>query len=452
MSPLNRLGEVARRFKDAGLRTVSQLLTQVFGERTSGDHERWDEQTRQRAQDKFIDFLSASANAPAKEREEAPPDEVKQLQDLPPIDCGILNESSDHPEAIALRVSDAVRGDEKKLLAPSPQNVLFGLIRIMSNPSIWLAFEREHKLPGLYKAVLEPLAKTMSQVVPYDTLVRLSCQVSRLYRVRVRAVTAEEIYVEALKFVDIAGSGVALTNSTSSGIIDPLERLGTQRLLAALNVSADTEVAQKIAKKSHWREQNFAALLDRDAAARRPYFFDRTMTAQVLRSTIDTLPDHARASYINLAAENLANALECPRFELYEVAKFENWMQYLTRTAPGHTLYSFRHPRTKAITEGIELTFIDPLRQHKFYEQIFGALGLGSLYFGWPSFLLIAACAYVEGTTYFGVDYFTLRQKAEDDIKNSASIKRLYLEGNTQSDRVKQAREYIDSLTAAVVA
>jgi len=199
-----------------------------------------------------------------------------------------------------------------------------------------------------------------------------------------------------------------------------------------------------VGKKDAWRIHNFRdGLLNRNHAARRPYFFDRGGTARALSATLSALPQEKRDLYKAMAANHLVEALDCPGFELYEVMSFTPWMWRYTRSAPGHVLISFRHPATRAMAEGIELNFTDPTKLHNWYQVIFAG-GAASLAGFPPLALVVIAAGLLEQSTFLGVDSHVLRPKAEQEMLQHA--KRVRLERGTSAERLKSSRTYIDSL------
>lgn len=105
-----------------------------------------------------------------------------------------------------------------------PPRLFAGLTSLMADPRTWKAFGRQVGTPDFYQAVIEPISRRLARITSYDTLLSLLCHVSHLYGVRIRKVEAKDIYLGAHAFVAGAGAGTALTDSTSSGVIDPLER------------------------------------------------------------------------------------------------------------------------------------------------------------------------------------------------------------------------------------
>lgn len=442
--PGDELGRLFGKLRDVGLGITASLLKKVFGDRTPEEHAAWDKATREGVQDQIVEPLGQGIHTPPKEGVELAPSDLRALDDLPPIDCGPIPGAEESEELKALETAGAIERDGSQVVVPDPPRLMAGLTSLMADRHTWEAFGRQLRTPDVYQAIVAPIRASLARVTSYDTLLWLSCHAAQLYGVRIRKVKAQDIYRGANAFVAQAGSGTALTNSTSSGVIDPLERSGTEEVLKVLDVPPDSAVAERVGKKDAWRIHNFReGLLNSQLAARRPYFFDRGVTARALSATLSALPQEKRDLYKAMAAGHLVEALDCPRFELYEVTSFTPWMWRYTRSAPGHVLISFRHPATHAIAEGIELKFTDPTKLHNWYQVIFTgtAAGLAGVP---PLALAVIAAGLLEQSTFLGVDSHVLRPKAEQDMVQHA--KRVQLERGTNAERLKSARTYIDSL------
>ena len=425
---------------EVGLPAIGLVWKRVFENRTPEKHAEWDESTRQKPQDRVVEPLASGIHTPPQEGVEVPPSELRNLDELPPIDCGV---APDCEEIEALQVCGGIRRDGRRVLVSDPQSLLSAFTRLVADTAVWNDYGQQIGRIHLYQDVVAPVQRLLRRAVDSDVLTRLCCQLSRLYGVRVRKVDAKEIYSTAGAFVSRAGNKDALTISTSSGIIDPLERSGTADVIRSLGLSDDS-LAAKLRKKDAWRVQNFRnGLLNPVYEARRPYYFNRSVTADAMRATIAALPERSRNAYGNLAAQHLAEAVECPGFELYEVAEFCPWMWRYTRSAPGHVLISFRHPETRAIAHGLELNFTNPAKLHAFYTCVFTGAGLatrGSSFFAKE--VMIAGA--LEGMAYSCVEHRVLRAKAEEEARQHAA--RVQIEGATRAQRVANAREYICGL------
>lgn len=447
-SALTQLGKLTKSISGAGLRVIASLLTKVFGERSPEDNERWDEETRQLAQQEAIESLASGMHAVPGLAPEIPVSNLRAIKELPPIDGGRFSDASSNTEIKALEASGAVRIDGSNITIPDPLRLLSGVRSLLADSGTWLAFGHQIGKPDLFHDVIEPISSTIKRLVSYDYFLRIYAHLAVIYGVRVRTIPASEIYKGANAFVTRAGSATALTNSTSAGAIDPLERFGTDKILSDLGIGTGIDLGVSIRRKDAWRVYNFRdGLLNPDLPARRPYFFDRGVTGEAIRSTLNALPDDKRAIYMDMAASCLVNAIKCPGVELYEVDKFAPWMWRLTRSAPGYALVSFRHRDTRAIDEGLELTFKEPKRLHDFYQTIFGiAAALSGLNVGLPLALTVVAAGFGEGYFFRGIDESLLRRNAEQDMLTHS--KRIRIGEADNSPDLPSAKEYIESLVA----
>jgi len=442
----DRIAALSKVMETRGLNALARLLFRVAGDRSTAEHEKWD-RSRDKAQNAAIESVTANIHTTPQAEPEIAPDVVREIDSLPPVALGNAD-TIQNPEVAALEATGAIRREGGRLWTSDPMRFLSGFVALCADKSTWIAFSRQRGTPGLYADLIEPVATRLKDVLSYDNVLKLSCQVSRVYGVRVRTVPVSEVYRSAPAFVENARMGMAMTLSTSSGVIDPLERAGTEDVLDQLGIPRDSEVAKKFGKKDAWRIINFRdGLLSPAFDARRPYFFDRKVTAKAMQDTLAVIPDQTgREKYKNMAASNLADALTCKRFELYEVAAFENWMWRYTRSSAGHALISIRHPQTKSIAEGIEIRFTNPERRHRWFQGVFGfaeiAASLGNL----PPLAIaaIAAALQTEELLYDHIDTHVLRKEAESDMLRCS--KPVVLPGATPTERQDEARRYIDSL------
>lgn len=445
---LIRLRELTNAMSGAGLKSIASLLTRVFGDRSPEDNERWDEQTRDLPQKNVVEALASGVHTTPGLQAEIPTSDLIGIKELPPLDGGQFADASSNTELRALEATGAVRLDGSRVTIPDPPRLLSGIRSLLADSHTWLAVSHQLRRPSLYHDIIEPVSKTLGPLVPYDGFLRICSRVAIIYGVRVRTIPASEIYKGACAFVTRAGAATALTNSTSAGAIDPLERFGTERILSELDITAGTQVETRIRKKDAWRIHNFRdGLLNPELSARRPYFFDKHVTGQAIKATLEALPDTKASVYMDLAASCLLDAVTCPRVELYEVDGFAPWMWRLTRSAPGYVLISLRHRDTRAIDEGIELTFKDPSRLHGFYQDVFrGALFASAKHEAWPLAAVAFAAGFAEKYTFQGIDQRLLRRDAEQDMLKHS--KRVQI-GDAEPDaQLLSAREYIKSLTA----
>lgn len=441
--PLSRqIGSLCKRLSVSGLTTIAAILHRAIGDRSIIEHNQWDTKTRSKAQDRAIDALADGIHTPPNKGYELLPSDLKSIDELPSLEVGCFADASENSEIRILELLKVIKRDGRTILASNPGKLLMGVVALLSDEAIWRAYGLQLRAESIFDDIVLPLRTRIEETLSKENLIRLSYLAARIYGVQVTTVSTEAIYRGAPEFVARAGSGVALTLSTSSGIIDPLERFGTTELLERLGLDKSSEITNKVHKKSPWRLINFRdGLLNRSFDARRLYFFDRQNTAKMMQETLDLLPDHCRALYKRLSARLLMDALRCPNFELYEIERFDNWMWRYTRSAPGHALISLRHPDTKSISEGLEFNFKDPERIHLWYERLFL---LGCTVSQHPLQLSVVGAAVLESIYFRYFKKIISTESVERDIR--ASSKRVLLRGRTASEREESAHEYISQL------
>ncbi|MEW6236480.1 MAG: hypothetical protein AB1656_13920 [Candidatus Omnitrophota bacterium] len=285
--PRDDLAQLYGRLRDVGLGITAFLLKKVFGDRTPEEHAAWDKATRENIQDQIVEALGQGIHSPPKESVELGLNDLRALNDLPPIDCGSIPAADVSEELKVLEIANAIKRDGSRVVVPDPSRLMSGLTSLMADRCTWEAFGRQLRIPDVYQSIVAPVRDLLLRVTNYETLLWLYCHLSQLYGVRIRTVEAQDIYKGAKPFVFRAGAGTALTNSTSSGVIDPLERLGTEEVLKVLGMSTDSNFAERVGKKDAWRIHNFRdGLLNSSLYARRLYFFDRRETASALSATL----------------------------------------------------------------------------------------------------------------------------------------------------------------------
>lgn len=449
----DQLREICEKFADAGLTTISKTISRLFRDRSPQDNAKWARETRQRAQDDIAESIAEGVHTPL-DQPEIDPDDLKSIADLPPIDLGIIQGASDNTEIRALKAAGAIDYQGERISTRDPKAFLFGLVALLGDRTVWAAIQARKKINDLYPEVIEPMQTSILQVLSYDTLLKVACQGSRLYHVPVASVTPEQIYRGAAAFVERASSDggasrTALTNSTSSGIIDPLERVGTAEIERLLEIPSDSELREKLQKKDEWRVCNFRdGLLNPSFNAHRLYLFDRAATSRALRSTIDLLPPKSAEKYRDLAAQNLHEALSFSNLELREVPQFSPWMARFTRSAPGHVLISLRHVKTKSIIEGVELTFDDPERYHRFYSRMFRlasplASALGGLGLGLPVIL----AGFIEDWYFDNMNSRLFSDRVQDSLSKGSAL--VSMQGRDEREQMLWCRTYVDALVTS---
>jgi len=435
------IGELCNRLEKKGLSTTAKLLNNAVGDRSVTEHNRWDDETRSKAQERIIDALAEGIHTPPKEEMEVPPQDLNAVENLPPIVLGRFTDAENNTELRALEAAKVITRDGKTVLSSNPGRLLSGLLTLLCDEMIWRAYGAQLKALGLFDEIVSPVQKRLQSVLSRNNLFKLSSNALRVYGVKIHTVKVAEIYQGAPDFVARAGPRTALTLATSSGVLDPLERFGTDELLGKLGIDKDSEIAKRIAPKSPWRVINFRdGLLNPDMEARRLYFYDRQTTAAALKNTLAALPIDKQETYKRLAAVLVAEALECPRFELYEVESFDPWMWRYTRSAPGHVLISLRHPKTRSITEGIELNFKDIESRRRWFNRVFRWAGAIP-----PLSLAVAIAGEVEDQLFGLMDRLFIRKKAEEDILNVSQ--KIHLEGDTVKEKQQLAYDIITELS-----
>jgi hypothetical protein len=437
------IGELCNQLDKEGLPATAKLLNNAVGDRSVIEHDRWDNETRAKAQERIVDALAEGMHTPPKQGTEVPPQDLRSIDSLPPIVLGKFSDAEDNTELRALEAAKVITRDGKSVLASNPGRLLSGLLTLLCDETIWRAYGAQLKVADLFDDVVSPVRDRLRPILNRNNLFRLSSHALWFYGVKVHSVDVARIYQGAPDFVALAGTRTALTLSTSSGVIDPLERFGTDEVLEKLRIDRESEIVKRIARKSPWRVVNFRdGLLNPDIEARRLYFYDRQTTGAALANTLAALPEDKQEAYKRLAADLLAEALQCPRFELYEVQSFEPWMWRYTRSAPGHVLISLRHPETRSITEGIELNFKDIDSRRRWFQRVFRWAGVV------PGLAIpVAVAGEAEDLLFEHVDKRLIRREAEEDILRVS--KRVHLEGDGPKNKRKSAYEMIEQLSSA---
>lgn len=419
-------------------------MHRAIGSRTVNEHVAWDTKSRSDVQKYTIDSVASTLHEQPGVTPELTKTDLRTVEELPPLDIGTLPDASTNTEVRALELGGVVKTDGKHILVPNPGRLLSGIVALLADEAIWRAYLAQCHLSDAFDEVLAPVRTRLHTIDTKSKLLKLSYKIARFYGVSVSTVKAEFIYRGAPEFVARAGVGTALTLSTSSGIIDPLERFGTDELLKLLNLPNDSPVAQKLRPKSAWRVMNFSeGLLNPRFQARRLYFFDSVATRRALTATLDVLPEEKKAQYMALAARMLCDALKCPGFELYEVQSFQPWMWRYTRSAPGHVLISFRHPQTKAIREGLEFNFTNPERLHRWFSAAF----LATTAFPVPAIQAAAIIAGLLESTYFDM----LRQTVfgrQTEAELASVSRRIRLQAIDENAKLEAASSEIEALIA----
>jgi len=439
---LSQLVKLNKGINDAGLKTTSMLLTKVFFDRSPAENEVWDKETRQVAQNKAIEALGSGIHTQPILQVEIPVSDLVVIHDLPPIKGGKIPGASSNTEIRALEAVGAIRVEGENVSIPDPPRFLGGLKSFLSDTQTLTAFGQQLGIPGVFEEVFEPVQKRLTRIISYNNFLKIYSNLSIVYGVRVRTIPAAEVYRSACTFVKKAGSATALTNSTTAGAIDPLERFGTEDVAKRLGINSTNELK----KKDAFRIQNFSdGLLNPIFSAKRPYFFDRQETSKAMKSTLSLLPDNKKIVYKEMAAICLKETLSCPWVDVFEVEHFEPWMWRLTRSAPGYVLISLRHRETKAIDEGIELTFKSPEKTHDFYQQIFRVASLGSSMKLPPlATSVIVASGIAENILFKGISKTILFAEAEKDLL--AHSKKIAIREHYPNLNLPSAEEYINSL------
>ncbi len=444
----NQVGELCKKLKSVGLSTTAKLLNEVIGDRSVTEHEKWDDLTYSKTQEKIIDSLAEGIHTLPKEKPEIAPSDLRSFENIPSLEYKSSQNSQNNTELRALETTGVLKCLGKKILISNPGKLINGVVSLLQPEQIWRAFELRLKIKGLFDGTILPIRTQLKRVASKDGLLYLSNYAACIYGVGVHPVSAKQIYEGAPNFISRAGSGTALTMSTSSGIIDPLERFGTDYILKWLNIGQESPLATKINKKDEWRVVNFDdGLLSRKYQAERLYFFDCKITSSSLKGTIDLLADEEKKKrYIKRAAKLLAEALEHPNFQLYAVPSFESWMTKYTRSAPGHTLISFRHPDTHSICDGIELNFRDPEKLHNWFSRIFRWVEYPAKIF-LPLEIAVMLAAESEEAVWHYVNKKILRKDLESEIRK-VSI-RVRLSGKNKKEKEEFAYHIINELISS---
>jgi hypothetical protein len=444
--PLNKaVSELCKRLASAGLPTFAKILHRIIADRSITDHERWDIRTRRKSQDRVIEALSEGIHTVPKQGMELPPSEVRHVQELPPVTLESFGDGAGNTELRALEITGVARIERKKILISNPGRIVSGLAALLYDESIWRAFAIQLRVSGLFEEVISPLRVRLRQATSRDQLTKLAYQAGRLYGVEVETVMVDQLLRDAEKFVRGVGAGTAVTISASSGIIDPLERLGTDHLLERLHFPKTSRLAQSLALKSPWREANFTqGLLNPKLNARVLHFFDKEATGDALRANLLLLPGTGGIEYKKLAANLVRAALDNSRFELFAVDSFAPWMWRYSRSGPGHALIVFRHPELRTISEGLALNFRDVKRIHRWFERVFRwskALPIP------PLQLVVMAAAEVESSLFNRVEEGLSHENIEQGLLSVA--KRVQLRGKSVKARERACLGFIEELVSA---
>lgn len=444
--PLNRaVSELCKRLDSAGLPTFAKILHRVIADRSLIEHERWDIRTRRKAQDRVIDALSEGIHTVPKQGVELPPSEVRRVQELPPVALGSFGDGAGNTELRALEVTGVARIEGKKVLISNPGRIVSSVAALLYDESIWRAFSVQLRIADLFEEVISPLQARLRRATSRENLRRLAYRASRLYGVEVESVTADQLLADAEKFVRGVGAGTAVTISASSGIVDPLERLGTDHLLQRLHLPKANGLVHSLALKSPWREASFRdGLLCRKLGAKVLHFFDKEATGDALRRNLLLLPEASRVAYKKLACDFVRKALEHPRFELFAIDSFAPWMWRYSRSGPGYALIVFRHPELRTISEGLALNFRNVKRTHRWFERVFrwsGAIPIP------PLQLVVMAAAEAEGSLYNHIGEGFLHENTEQSLLSAA--KRVQLRGKSTRAQERACLDFIEELISA---
>jgi hypothetical protein len=449
--PLSTLiSKLCKQLSDSGLTSLAKILFKSIGDRSLSEHRKWDEETRGKTKEHTIQCLTDSIHTLPKEGIEVPPDDLKKIICLPPLDIGSMPEDIKCDEVKALEIMGYLRIENKHILIPNPGRMIGAVVDFIRDEPLLRIYESYINAVGLFDNYISPVRKRLNAFAEREWLMALSASAKHIYNLAVESVSAERIYTGTPDFIQNAGAGTAVTFATSTGIFDPLEHFGTEELVKLMGIEEGDEyyekINEKIKKKSAWRIVNFRdGILNSKFEARRLYFFDREATSKSMNETLSILTKEQRATYKEIAAGLLSKALDCPRFELFEVDRFYPWMWRYTRSSPGHALISLRHPETKALSEGIEFNFNNAKDLASWFQRIFRiSTKVLMLVPNHPFQLTVIVAALLEGELANQVKKEFMRVDVENDARKNS--KRVVLKGKTKNAKKMAARDYIESI------
>jgi hypothetical protein len=433
-----QLEELCNSLKDSDLPALAKVVDEFLAKRSVENHVKWDARTRGKIRNDAIDSLAAHMRDNPGDKPEIDSDVLEQVTNTEPLEAKGFGGAKDSTELRALEATEAVEIHGETVICRDPSKLLSGIRSFFHSDSIWREFGRQRRESDLFEAYILPVRDRMQdgmhrgRLMAQNSLLWLSVKVSHIYMVQAAKVTPQQIYEGARSFVERASpDSHSVTLSTTSGIMDPMERFGTETFCEELKIDDPDTIRDKLKEKSPWRVRNFnEGLLHPDCQRRRLYFFDSEHTARNMKAVFESFTNEdARERYKQLATTLLFNSTKSNGFELYSIDSFKPWMKWYTRSAPNHALISFRSPETRKIAHGVELGFESFDQATRLWDALFStpvlidllALKTGSSYLDIPATVVGLAGITERWLIRSQIEIHLLRRRINQELAQSGS-------------------------------
>jgi hypothetical protein len=242
----------------------------------------------------------------------------------------------------------------------------------------------QHDYDEIKKSFFGPLHRTLKECLGEkfkDILYLFVFQLSRLYGVPpIKKLKPEGVYTGGYPFYKRHEGELTITFSTSSGLLNPLERFGTDEFVQRYSVPADA--VGDLLLKNPYRMDNFTkGILNNDIDCKRIYVWEKDDTSKALNEALDKVPKDKRQEFLDDAVNLLAEAFMFDKIRIIEIEKFDGWMRRFTRNAKGEIMFSLRGTESKRISEAIQINFdIENIRKRRqFIQRMLNILAIGGL-------------------------------------------------------------------------
>jgi len=150
-------------------------------------------------------------------------------------------------------------------------------------------------------------------------------QLSRLYGVSpIKRLKAEDVYLKGYEFYKSHENQSTITFSVSSGLLNPLERYGTDEFVRRYSIVLEKINDIDILLKNPYRIHNFPnGILNKEINTKRIYVWEREGTSEALKKALHLVPKDQKQRFLDDAVILLSEAFMLDKIKIFEIEKFD---------------------------------------------------------------------------------------------------------------------------------
>ncbi len=322
------------------------------------------------------------------ENEELNNEAKNSLENFPKIEQKVDDIDTKSEEANLIQSFRDIEIEEKYVRYDDPEDILSTILKMSFDDSILFHFlKHQFGLRDLQdynqikKSFFNPLHHALKESLGEqfkDKLYLLIFRLSRLYGVPpLKKLKPEDVYTKGYEFYKGHENELTITFSTSSGLLNPLERYGTEEFIKRYSISLDK--VDDLLLKNPYRVDNFSkGILNKNINSKRVYIWERKRTFETLKETLNMVPRDRKQKFLDDAVNLLAEAFMFEKIKIIEINRFDEWMRRFTRNAKGEIMLSIRGTKSKRISHAIHINFdIESMRKReRFIQRILNILAV----------------------------------------------------------------------------